>query len=179
MFSCSGNLATMAPGLPYAIAAQIAYPGRQVVAFVGDGGFSMLMAEFATAVKYRLPIKVVIVKNNVLGMIKWEQMVFLGNPEYGVEIQPIDFVRFAEACGAIGFRCERPEEVRPALEAMMLADGPALCEAVVDPFEPPMPARVTAKQALHMAESLARGEPNRGRIALTLFRDKVRDLTGS
>jgi pyruvate dehydrogenase (quinone)/pyruvate oxidase len=178
LFSCSGNLATMAPGLPYAIAAQIAYPGRQSVAFVGDGGFTMLMGEFATAVKYRLPIKVVIVKNNVLGMIKWEQMVFLGNPEYGVSLEPIDFVKFAEACGAIGFRCERPEEARPALEAMMLADGPALVEAIVDPFEPPMPARVKAKQVLHMAESLARGEPNRGRIALTLFRDKVSDLKG-
>jgi len=178
LFSCSGNLASMAPGLPYAIAAKIAYPSRQSVAFVGDGGFTMLMGEFATAVKYRLPIKVVIVKNNVLGMIKWEQMVFLGNPEYGVELEPIDFVRFAESCGAIGFRCERPDEVRSALEAMMLADGPALCEAIVDPFEPPMPARVKAKQALRMAESLARGEPNRGRIALTLFRDKVSDLTG-
>jgi len=178
LFSCSGNLATMAPGLPYAIAAQIAYPGRQSVAFVGDGGFTMLMGEFATAVKYRLPIKVVILKNNVLGMIKWEQMVFLGNPEYGVSLEPIDFVKFAEACGAIGFRCERPEEARPALEAMMLADGPALVEAIVDPFEPPMPARVKAKQVLHMAESLARGEPNRGRIALTLFRDKVSDLKG-
>jgi pyruvate dehydrogenase (quinone) len=178
MFSCSGNLATMAPGLPYAIAAKIAYPDRQSVAFVGDGGFTMLMGEFATAVKYRLPIKVVIVKNNVLGMIKWEQMVFLGNPEYGVSLEPIDFVRFAEACGAIGFRCERPDEVRGALEAMMLADGPALCEAIVDPFEPPMPAKVKASQALHMAEALARGEPNRGRIALTLFRDKVTDLKG-
>jgi len=178
LFSCSGNLASMACGLPYAIAAQIAYPGRQTVAFVGDGGFTMLMGEFATAVKYRLPIKVVIVKNNVLGMIKWEQMVFLGNPEYGVQLEPIDFVKFAEACGGIGFRCEKPDEVRPALEAMMLADGPALCEAVVDPFEPPMPARIKAKQALHMAESLARGEPNRGRIALTLFRDKVSDLKG-
>jgi pyruvate dehydrogenase (quinone)/pyruvate oxidase len=178
LLSCSGNLATMAPALPYAIAAQVAYPGRQSVAFVGDGGFTMLMGEFATAVKYRLPIKVVIVKNNVLGMIKWEQMVFLGNPEYGVSLEPIDFVKFAEACGAVGFRCERPEEARPALEAMMLADGPALLEATVDPFEPPMPARVKAKQALHMAESLARGEPNRGRIALTLFRDKVSDLRG-
>src|SRR5207253_9227589 len=77
LFSCSGNLASMAPGLPYAIAAQVAYPGRQSVAFVGDGGFTMLMGEFATAVKYRLPVKVVIIKNNVLGMIKWEQMVFL------------------------------------------------------------------------------------------------------
>jgi pyruvate dehydrogenase (quinone) len=178
MFSCSGNLATMAPGLPYAIAAKVAYPDRQSVAFVGDGGFTMLMGEFATAVKYRLPIKVVIIKNNVLGMIKWEQMVFLGNPEYGVSLEPIDFVRFAEACGGIGFRCERPDEVRGALEAMMLADGPALCEAVVDPFEPPMPAKVKAAQALHMAEALARGEPNRGRIALTLFRDKVTDLKG-
>ena len=178
LFSCSGNLASMAPGLPYAIAAQIAYPGRQSVAFVGDGGFTMLMGEFATAVKYKLPIKVVVIKNNVYGMIKWEQMVFLGNPEYGVQLEPIDFVRVAEACGGIGFRCERPDEVRSALEAMMLADGPALCEAVVDPFEPPMPARVKASQALHMAESLARGEPNRGRIALTLFRDKVSDLKG-
>jgi pyruvate dehydrogenase (quinone) len=178
MFSCSGNLATMAPGLPYSIAAKIAYPDRQSVAFVGDGGFTMLMGEFATAVKYRLPIKVVIVKNNVLGMIKWEQMVFLGNPEYGVSLEPIDFVRFAEACGGIGFRCERPDEVRGALEAMMLADGPALCEAIVDPFEPPMPPKVKTAQALHMAEALARGEPNRGRIALTLFRDKVTDLKG-
>ena len=178
LFSCSGNLATMAPGLPYTIAAQIAYPERQCVAFVGDGGFTMLMGEFATAVKYRLPIKVVIIKNNVLGQIKWEQMVFLGNPEYGVQLEPIDFVKFAEACGGIGFRCERPDEVHSALQAMMLADGPALCEAVVDQFEPPMPARVTLKQAMRMGESLARGEPNRGRIALTLFRDKVNDLTG-
>jgi pyruvate dehydrogenase (quinone) len=178
LFSCSGNLASMAPGLPYAIAAQVAYPGRQSIAFVGDGGFTMLMGEFATAVKYRLPIKVIIIKNNTLGMIKWEQMVFLGNPEYGVALQPIDFVQFAEACGAVGFRCERPDEARSALDAMLRADGPALCEAVVDPFEPPMPARIKAKQALHMAESLAKGQPNRGRIALTLFRDKVHDLKG-
>jgi pyruvate dehydrogenase (quinone) len=178
LFSCSGNLATMAPGVPYAIAAQVAYPGRQSVAFVGDGGFTMLMGEFATAVKYRLPIKVVIIKNNTLGMIKWEQMVFLGNPEYGVSLEPIDFVRFAEACGGVGFRCERPEEARSALEAMLLVDRPALCEAVVDPFEPPMPAGVKAKQALHMAEALAKGQPNRRRIALTLFRDKVHDFKG-
>jgi pyruvate dehydrogenase (quinone)/pyruvate oxidase len=175
-FSCSGTLASMANGLPYAIAAAIAHPERQSVAFIGDGGFSMLMAEFSTAVKYRLPIKVVVLKNNALGMIKWEQMVFLGNPEYGVSLEPIDFVRFAEACGGVGFRCERPDEVRSALEATMLADGPALCEAVVDPYEPPWPPKVKATQVLHMAEALARGEPNAGRIALTLFRDKIHDL---
>jgi thiamine pyrophosphate-dependent acetolactate synthase large subunit-like protein len=175
-FSCSGNLATMAPGLPYANAAQIAYPDRQVVAFVGDGGFTMLMMEFITAVKYNLPIKVIIIKNNVLGQIKWEQMVFLGNPEYGVELQPIDFVKFAEAAGGVGFRCESPDQVRPSLEKAFASNKPAIVEATVDPFEPPMPARVGAKQALHMAESLARGEPHRGKIATTIFRDKFEEI---
>src|SRR5436190_417592 len=95
MHSVSGNLASMACGLPYALAAQIAYPERQCVAFVGDGGFSMLMADFVTAVKYHLPIKVVIIKNNVLGQIKWEQMVFMGNQEYGFDLQSIVFSEFA------------------------------------------------------------------------------------
>src|ERR1019366_6405683 len=109
LFSCSGNLASMANGLPYAIAAAIAHPGRQSVAFVGDGGFTMLMGEFATAVKYHLPLKVVVIRNNVLGMIKWEQMVFLGNPEYGVELQPIDFVGVARACGIAGYTIDDPK----------------------------------------------------------------------
>src|SRR5947199_10596504 len=108
-FSCSGNLATIAPGLPYAIAAKAAYPDRQVVAFVGDGGFSMLMADFVTAVKHDLPIKVVIIKNNTLGQIKWEQMVFLGNPEYAVDLAPIDFAAFAQACGGAGFTIDDPQ----------------------------------------------------------------------
>jgi pyruvate dehydrogenase (quinone)/pyruvate oxidase len=98
-FSVSGTLASMACGLPYAIAAQAAYPDRQSIAFVGDGGFTMLMGEFATAVQYGLPIKVIIIKNNSLGMIRWEQMAFLGNPEFGVEFSPIDYTKFAEACG--------------------------------------------------------------------------------
>src|SRR5438093_8695396 len=88
MYSLSGTLATMANGLPYTIAAQIAYSKRQCVGFVGDGAFTMLMGEFATAVKYQLPIKIVIIKNNTLGQIKWEQMVFLGNPEFGCELHP-------------------------------------------------------------------------------------------
>jgi pyruvate dehydrogenase (quinone) len=176
-FSVSGTLATMAPGLPYAIAAAVAFPERQSIAFVGDGGFTMLMGEFATAVKYKLPLKVVIVKNNSLGQIKWEQMVFLGNPEYGCELEPIDFVKFAEACGGVGYRCERPEEIRPAFEAMFAADKPAIVEAVVDQFEPPLPPRIKTEQALHFAEALVRGEPNRGRIALTAFRDKWLEYT--
>jgi pyruvate dehydrogenase (quinone) len=176
-FSCSGNLATMAPGLPYAVGAQVAFPDRQVVAFVGDGGFTMLGCEFITAVKHKLPIKVIVIKNNVLGQIKWEQMIFLGNPEYGVELQPIDFVKFAEACGGVGFRCESPSDVGPAMAAAFaVTDRPALVEAVVDPFEPPMPAQATIGQGIKLAESLVRGQPHAGKIAQTIFRDKVHEL---
>src|SRR6185503_14707073 len=137
MYSVSGMLASMACGLPYAIAAQIAYPDRQCVAFVGDGGFSMLMAEFVTAVKYELPIKIIIIKNNTLGQIKWEQMVFLGNPEYAVDLQPIDFAMFARACGAEGYTIEDPADCGRVVEAALAAPGPVIVEGVVDPYEPP------------------------------------------
>lgn len=176
MHSLSGTLATMAPGLPYTLAAQLAYPERQCIAFVGDGGFSMLMADFATAVKYQLPIKIVVIKNNTLGQIKWEQMVFLGNPEYGVDLSPIDFAAFAHACGGIGYSVDDPKNCGQMVEQFLNAPGPAILEAVVDPFEPPLPGKVKAEQALRFAESLARGEPNRGKIALTVASDKVREL---
>jgi pyruvate dehydrogenase (quinone) len=176
MYSLSGSLATMANGLPYTIAAQIAFPERQCVAFVGDGGFSMLMAEFATAVKYKLPIKVIIIKNNTLGMIKWEQMVFLGNPEYGCELQPIDFAAFARACGGSGFTVEDPAECGSVLDRALASPGPVIVEAVVDPFVPPMPAKITLDQATKFAQSLARGEPNRSKIAWTVLSDKIREM---
>jgi len=176
MCSLSGTLASMANGLPYTLAAQIAYPDRQCVAFVGDGGFSMLMAELATAVKYELPIKVIVIKNNTLGMIKWEQMVFLGNPEYGCELQPIDFAAVARAFGATGLTIEDPADCGAILDQALATPGPVLVEAVVDPFEPPMPPKITAKQAAKLAESLAKGEPNRGKIALTVLEDKVKEM---
>ena len=175
-FSCSGTLATMAPGLPYAIAAKVAFPERQSIAFVGDGGFTMLMGEFATAVKYGLPIIVVVIKNNSLGQIKWEQIVFLGNPEYGCELHDINFAKYAEACGGLGFTVERPEDIRPTLERAISSGRPALIEVVVDPNEPPMPPKVTLEQAAHFAEALAKGTPGGGKIALTLFRDKLNEL---
>jgi pyruvate dehydrogenase (quinone) len=176
MHSVSGNLATMACGLPYAIAAQIAYPERQCIAFVGDGGFSMLMAEFATCVKYRLPVKVFIIKNNTLGQIKWEQMVFLGNPEYGCELQPINFALFAEACGGTGLRVEDPKECGRVIDQALNTPGPVIVKAVVDPFEPPMPPKITTRQARKFAESLLRGEPNRGKILATVAEDRIREL---
>ena len=105
-FSLSGSLATMANGLPYSIGAAVAYPDRQVVCIVGDGGLTMLMGEIATLVKYKLNVKVIVIKNNTLGQIKWEQMVFEGNPEFGVDLQPIDFAGVAMNCGAAGFTIE-------------------------------------------------------------------------
>ncbi|MGA7625501.1 MAG: thiamine pyrophosphate-dependent enzyme [Candidatus Acidiferrales bacterium] len=114
-FSLSGSLATMANGLPYSIGAAVAFPGRQVVCIVGDGGLTMLMGEIATLVKYKLPVKVIVIKNNVLGQIKWEQMVMEGNPEFGVELQPIDFAGIAKCCGAAGYTIEEPEQARAVL----------------------------------------------------------------
>lgn len=174
-FSLSGTLASMACGLPYAIAAQVAYPDRQCIAFVGDGGFSMLMAEFATAVQYDLPIKVVIIKNNTLGMIRWEQMAFLGNPEYGVEFTPIDFAEFAEACGGRGYSIREPGEVRMVISQAMAEKKPTIIEAYVDPFEPPMPPKVDMDFVGNLAESFAKGQPYAGRIGLTLFRNQVHE----
>jgi pyruvate dehydrogenase (quinone) len=176
MHSLSGNLASMAPGLPYALAAQVAFPDRQVVAFVGDGGFSMLMADFVTAVKYNLPIKVVIIKNNTLGQIKWEQMVFLGNPEYAVSLHPIDFAAVAHACGGVGFTVDDAADCGATIEKFLAAPGPAVLEAVVDPLEPPLPAKITADQALKFTESLARGEPDRAKIAWTAIGERVREM---
>ena len=167
----------MACGLPYAIAAQIAFPQRQVVAFVGDGGFSMLMAEFANCVKYKLPIKgLVIFQNNYLGQIKWEQMVFLGNPEFGVDLQPINFADFARAAGGVGFRLEDPHHAAHTVEQFLATPGPAILDALVDPNEPPLPGKTTAEQALKLAESLARGEKDAAKILKNVLKDKVREL---
>ncbi len=179
-FSLSGTLATMACGLPYAIAAQIAFPDRQCIAFVGDGGFTMLMGEFATAVQYNLPIKIIVIKNNTLGMIRWEQMAFLGNPEYGVEFTPIDFVKFAEACGGIGYAIKEPDEISSIMEQAMKTDKdrrkPVIIEASVDPFEPPMPPKVEMEFVTNLAESFVKGQPYARRIGLTLFRNQVHNI---
>jgi pyruvate dehydrogenase (quinone) len=175
-FSVSGTLASMACGLPYAIAAQLAYPERQCVAFVGDGGFAMLMGEFATAVQYNLPIKVIILKNNTLGMIRWEQMAFLGNPEFGVEFSPIDFAKIAEACGGIGYTIKEYDDIKPIMKRAMsdkTPRKPTIIEAYIDPFEPPMPPKIEPEFVQNMAESFAKGQPYAKRIGLTLYRNQM------
>lgn len=174
-FSLSGSLASMGCGLPYAIAAQVAFPQRQSIAFVGDGGFSMLMGDFATAVQYNLPIKVIVIKNNTLGMIRWEQMAFLGNPEYGVEFTPIDFAAFAHACGGKGYSIREPREVKAVMHEAMSQRKPTIVEAYVDPFDPPMPPKVEMEFIRKLAESFAKGQPYATRIGLTLYRNQVHE----
>jgi pyruvate dehydrogenase (quinone)/pyruvate oxidase len=166
----------MANGLPYAIAIQHAYPGRQVICYAGDGGFAMLMAEFHTAARYGLPVKVVINNNNALGQIRWEQMV-LGNPEYGVrfgEPRP-DFAGWARGCGGFGAHVDRPTHVVEALAEAFAYPGPALVDVEVDPNEPPMPGKVTYEQAKRFVQAWLR-EPDRGAIATTLFRDRIQQF---
>ena len=175
-FYLSGNLATMAPGLPYTIAAQIAHPGRQCIAFVGDGGFAMLMAEFLTACRYGLPIKVIVNNNALLGQILWEQMA-LGYPEYGVRWEHYaDFAPWAEACGGLGIRVDKPGDLEGAVREALSASGPALLDVRVNPDEPPMPPKIHYDKAKGFAQSFLRGQPRRAAIASTLFRDRLSKL---
>jgi pyruvate dehydrogenase (quinone)/pyruvate oxidase len=174
--SCSGNLASMACGLPYAIAAAVAYPERPVYCIIGDGGLSMLLGELITVAAYQLNIKIVVIKNDTLGQIKWEQMVFLGNPEYGCDLYPADFATIARGAGIDAIRIEDPATCGAQLDQVLGGNKPVLIEAVVDQFTPPMPAKIKASQALKLAEALVRGEPNRSKIALTNAYDKVREL---
>jgi pyruvate dehydrogenase (quinone) len=138
LFSFSGTMCSMMAALPYAIGAQSAYPDRQVVALTGDGSLTMMMGELATLAQHALPVKVLVMRNDVLGLIKWEQMAFLGNPQYGVELAPVDFVKVAEACGLTGVRIEDPARVGDQLADALAMDGPVLIEAVVDPHDMPM-----------------------------------------
>jgi pyruvate dehydrogenase (quinone)/pyruvate oxidase len=178
-FYLSGNLASMAPGLPYAIGMQHAFPGRQVIAYVGDGGFAMLMAEFLTAMQHQLPITVVINNNNSLGQILWEQMV-LGYPEHGVRFnQPeADFAAWAQACNGFGAKVSKPGDVESAIREALAHNGPSLVDVDVDPNEPPLPGKVSYEQAKKFAQSFLKGQPHKAAIATTLFKDKIQQLKG-
>jgi pyruvate dehydrogenase (quinone)/pyruvate oxidase len=174
-FVYSGTNCSMAAALPYAIGAQCAYPGRQVIAFTGDGSLTMQLGDLATLMQHDLPVKVVCFKNNTLGLIKWEQMVFLGNPEYGVDFAPVDFVKVAEGLGATAVHIEDPERCGEQLREALAIPGPVVVEAVVDGNEPPLPAKITPEQAKMMYDALRRGEESRVRIGLTIGRSMIQE----
>ncbi len=172
-FSFSGTNCSMAAGLPYAIGAAAAYPGRQVVVFTGDGSATMQLGDVLTCVQHDLPVKIVVVKNNTLGLIKWEQMVFLGNPEYGVNFAPMDFVKFAEACGATGVHIDDPVRCGDQIRQALALRGPVVIEAVVNEHEPPIPAKAKKSQVMPLLHALREGTPNRKQIALQMVKDML------
>jgi acetolactate synthase-1/2/3 large subunit len=133
-FLSSGGLGTMGYGLPAAIGAQVAMPGKLVVDIAGDGSIQMNIQELATAVQYRLPVKVVILNNGTLGMVRqWQELFFQGKYSQTCLPQIPDFVRLAEAYGASGFRATKPGEVPHVLRKGFAADGPAIIDIVTDP----------------------------------------------
>jgi thiamine pyrophosphate-dependent acetolactate synthase large subunit-like protein len=173
-FSFSGTNCSMAASVPYAIGAQIAYPDRQVVAFAGDGAMSMLMGDLATLAQFRLPVKVVVINNCSIGLILWEQMAFLGNPEFLCDLSEIDFAQVARGCGLKGIRVTDPGDCRNALEEALAHDGPALVDCVVDPEESPLGETLKPAQAKHLADALAKGTPGaREKVRLLLQEDRV------
>jgi len=126
----------MGYGFPAAIGAQVANPGKLVVDVAGDGSIQMNIQELATAVQYRLPVKVVILNNGVLGMVRqWQELFFQGKYSQTCLPQIPDFVKLAEAYGAAGFRATRTEEVAGVLRKGFAAKGPAFIDILCDPNE--------------------------------------------
>jgi pyruvate dehydrogenase (quinone) len=177
-FAVSGLLASMACGVPYGIAAALAFPGRPVFAIVGDGGFGMQLGEFATAVRLGLNLKVLVIANGTLGQIKWEQILFLGNREFGCDLPRIDFARAAEAMGGRGFRVSDPAQLAATLDAALATPGPVVIEAAVDPDEPLLPAVVSETYAKNIASAIRQGTAGADRLRAALARDPARAMMG-
>ncbi|WP_271898371.1 thiamine pyrophosphate-dependent enzyme [Candidatus Phyllobacterium onerii] len=154
-FSVSGSLASMACGLPYALAAGIAFPGRPVFAIVGDGGLAMQLGEFSTAVSFDIPLKVLVIKNGMLNQIAWEQMMFLGNPQFACELAEIDFAKAAEAMGGKGYTIKDPARIQDILSDAMSHSQPTIIEAVVDKYEPLMPPKMPKDYRRNFEKALA------------------------
>ena len=169
MASLSGTLATMGPGVPYAIAAKFAYPNRPVIAFVGDGAFQMNgMNELLTVKRYheRWPdqrLVICVFNNQDLNQVTWEQRVLSGDPKYpGTQWLPdFPYARYAELAGFKGIYCEKGDEVGDAWAEALAADRPVLLEVKVDPEVPPLPPHIRVEQAKKMAEAMVKGDPER------------------
>jgi len=152
-FTLSGGLASMAIGMAGAIGAQLLYPGRQVIALCGDGGFSMLMADFATAVKYKLNIKVFVFNNTKLEFIKMEEEARSGNPESETDLPGIDFAWFARSCGGAGYTLADPLQLDSTVTDALASDKPAVIDVHVNPNEITWPPHITFGEALNFAKA--------------------------
>jgi pyruvate dehydrogenase (quinone) len=180
----SGTLATMCPAVPYALAAKFAYPDRPVIACLGDGAMQMLgnnalvdIAHYAE--RWPNPQCIVLVlHNNDLNQVTWEQRVLSGDPKLQASqvLPDFPFARYAEILGLKAVRVERPEDVGAAWDEALSHRGPVLYEAITDPEVPPLPPHIRMEQAQHMAQALVKGDPHRGRIIKEAVKGKVEEF---
>jgi pyruvate dehydrogenase (quinone) len=184
MGSLSGTLATMGPGVPYAIAAKFAHPTRPVIALVGDGAMQMNgINELITIAKYREQwpdqrLVVLVLNNRDLNQVTWEQRAMSGDPKFegSQDVPDFPYARYAEMLGLKGVRVEQPDQVAPAWEEALAADRPCVVEAITDPEVPPLPPHITLEQAKALTSALIGRDPHSGRIIKQSFKQKVEEF---
>jgi pyruvate dehydrogenase (quinone) len=180
----SGTLATMCPGVPYALAAKLAFPDRPVIACLGDGAMQMLgINALIDIAKYKdrftnKQLVVLVLNNHDLNQVTWEQRVLSGDQklEASQVIPDFPYARYAELIGLRGIRVDSPDQVAGAWEEALSADGPVLIEAVTDPEVPPLPPHIRFDQAKEMALAMSKGDPNRGRIIRESLKGKLAEF---
>ncbi len=184
MASLSGTLATMGPGVPYAIAAKFAYPERPVIALVGDGAMQMNgINELITIAKYRerwadQRLIVMVLNNRDLNQVTWEQRAMEGDPKFegSQDLPDFPYARYAEMLGLRGIRVDAPEQVGPAWEEALHSDRPVVLEAVTDPDVPPLPPHITIAQAKALSTALFGGDPDARGIIAQSFKQKAQEF---
>jgi pyruvate dehydrogenase (quinone) len=184
MTALSGTLATMCPAIPYALAAKFAHPDRPVIACLGDGAFQMLginalidIARYQDRWSNR-QLVILVLHNDDLNQVTWEQRVLSGDPklETSQVLPDFPYARYAELLGLRGIKVDAPDQVGPAWDEALAADGPVLIEAITDPEVPPLPPHISFDQAKSMAMALAKGDPNRGRIIRQSLKGKLEEF---
>ncbi len=184
MASLSGTLATMGPGVPYAIAAKFAHPSRPVFALVGDGAMQMNgINELITIAKYRerwpdQRLIVLVLNNRDLNQVTWEQRAMSGDPKFegSQELPDFQYASYAEMLGLQGFRIERPDQIGPAWDAALAAERPVVIEAITDPEVPPLPPHITLEQAKALSSALVGGDQNAGRVITQSLKQKAQEF---
>ena len=187
MASLSGNLATMGPGVPYAISAKFAFPDRVVIATVGDGAMLMNgINELVTIANYWKEwsdprLIVMVLANRDLNQVTWEQRVMAGDRKYecSQNVPAFEFARYAEMLGLTGIRVDKTEDIGPAWEQALSASRPVVLEALTDPEVPTLPPHITFEEAKKFTESMMKGDPHLGHMIKQTFKEAVDSLLPS